>query len=124
MDSLVKLMRYNNYQTDPLSKCDCTPPYSANAAIAARGDLNLPNGKYPFNGLGFEDMGAIDFKAANLALVKQFKFRAISGPTHDDVPIFDWTTSSLKDKVRHFGQPAIWNFTAVEYDLAKLQPTP
>ena len=45
---MIKLMRYNNFQKDPLSKCDCTPPYSAENAISARNDLNPKSGTYPF----------------------------------------------------------------------------
>jgi hypothetical protein len=37
---MVKLMRYNNYEKDPASACDCTPPYSAENAISARCELN------------------------------------------------------------------------------------
>ncbi|XP_023326751.1 putative phospholipase B-like 2 isoform X2 [Eurytemora carolleeae] len=38
--SMIKLMRYNNYTQDPLSVCDCSPPYSAENSISARNDLN------------------------------------------------------------------------------------
>jgi len=34
--SMIKLMRYNDFKNDPLSKCDCSPPYSAENAISAR----------------------------------------------------------------------------------------
>jgi hypothetical protein len=38
-------MRYNDYKHDPLSRCaQCSPPYSACNAIAARNDLNPANG--------------------------------------------------------------------------------
>lgn len=53
---LYWLMRYNDYQHDPLSRCDCTPPYSAESTIAARSELNSPNGRYPIKDLGFMDM--------------------------------------------------------------------
>ena len=55
------LSRYNNYQLDPLSACKCNPPYSATNAIAARADLNLANGTYPFY-LGRNCFGSIDSK--------------------------------------------------------------
>ena len=51
IDSMIKLMRYNNYTMDPLSKCDCNPPYSGENAISARNDLNPRNGTYPFHAL-------------------------------------------------------------------------
>jgi hypothetical protein len=52
LDSMMKLMRYNDYQNDPLSRCNCTPPYSAENAISARCDLNPANGTYPIKQLG------------------------------------------------------------------------
>ena len=51
MESMIKLMRYNNYTSDPLSRCDCSPPYSGENAISARNDLNPRNGTYPFHAL-------------------------------------------------------------------------
>jgi len=56
------LMRYNDYKHDPLSKCDCNPPYSAENAISARCDLNPANGVYPFPALGHRQHGATDAK--------------------------------------------------------------
>ena len=43
--------RYNDFKHDPLSACNCTPPYSAENSISARSDLNSPNGTYPFSAL-------------------------------------------------------------------------
>ena len=50
MESLRKLMRYNDYQHDEFSKCACSPPYTAEAGISARGDLNPANGTYEIPG--------------------------------------------------------------------------
>jgi len=113
MDSLQKLMRYNDYKNDPLSRCDCTPPYSGENAISCRSELNPKDGKYPFGALGFRDHGATDMKATNSEMMKSLKFRAISGPTYDPLPVFDWRTTVLKDTVRHFGQPNEWRFGPV-----------
>lgn len=44
MDDMLALMRYNDFKHDPLSQCDCQPPYSAENAISARNDLNMANG--------------------------------------------------------------------------------
>ena len=52
VESMMKLMRYNDYQHDEFSKCKCDPPYSAVSAISSRGDLNPVNGTYPFPILG------------------------------------------------------------------------
>lgn len=54
--------RYNNFQHDPLSRCNCTPPYSGENAISARSDLNPPDGKYPFGALGHRYHGGTDNK--------------------------------------------------------------
>ena len=56
--------RYNDFQNDPLGKCNCTPPYSAENAISSRNDLNPANGSYPFGALGHRKHGAIDCKVS------------------------------------------------------------
>ncbi|KAH7964880.1 hypothetical protein HPB49_002205 [Dermacentor silvarum] len=109
MDSMIKLMRYNDYQNDPLSRCNCTPPYSAENAISARSDLNPPDGKYPFGALGHRGHGSTDMKLTNSSLFTNLEFTAVGGPTWDQVPPFQWSTSGLKD--RHEGQPDLWKFT-------------
>ncbi|RWS09729.1 putative phospholipase B-like 2 isoform X1 [Dinothrombium tinctorium] len=110
MQSFLKLMRYNNFKNDPLSRCNCTPPYSAKLAIAARDDLNDPNGIYPIPSLGFGAEGAIDAKLTNAELAASFEMIAVSGPTFDNLPPFQWSTSLLKDLVKHEGQPDLWTF--------------
>ena len=50
-------MRYNNYTMDPLSRCQCDPPYSGENAISARNDLNPRNGTYPFHALSHRYRG-------------------------------------------------------------------
>lgn len=54
--------RYNNFEHDPLSACDCKPPYSAENAIASRSDLMPAKGRYPFSALGHRLHGATDMK--------------------------------------------------------------
>ncbi len=56
--------RYNDFKNDPLSKCNCTPAYSAELTIASRCDLNLPtpNGTYPDEALGHRVHGETDAK--------------------------------------------------------------
>ena len=58
--------RYNDFKHDDLSVCNCTPPYSGENAIAARSDLNPPDGMYPFSALGHRLHGAIDMKVNSL----------------------------------------------------------
>ena len=49
---------------DPLSACNCTPPYSGENAIACRSDLNPANGTYPFDTLGHRNHAATDMKVS------------------------------------------------------------
>lgn len=101
MDGLYKLMRYNNYKEDPLSACDCTPPYSAENAIAARSDLNPANGSYPLPFLGHRLHGATDYKGTNYELFQKMQFRAAAGPPYDQVPPFIWSQSDWADQPHH-----------------------
>jgi len=59
---MMNIRRYNDFQHDEFSKCNCTPPYSAILTIAARCDLNDINGTYPDRALGFRCSGATDAK--------------------------------------------------------------
>ncbi|KAF8778477.1 putative phospholipase B-like 2 like protein [Argiope bruennichi] len=111
--SMIKLMRYNDYTNDPLSKCNCTPPYSAENAISARSDLNAINGTYPFGALGHKQHGAIDVKLTSYEMFKNLEFVAISGPTYDSVPPFQWSKSDFDKTVRHTGHPDLWKFEPV-----------
>lgn len=113
LDTLMKLMRYNDYKNDPLSACNCTPPYSAENAIAARSDLNPANGTYPFESLGHRPHGETDAKLTSFALMQKLQFVAVSGPTYDQVPPFKWSESDFKDTVRHRGHPDLWTFEPI-----------
>ena len=62
LKSIKFYFRYNDFQHDPLSKCNCTPPYSAENAISARCDLNPASGTYPFGALGHRSHGGTDMK--------------------------------------------------------------
>uniref|UniRef100_A0A914GPK4 Phospholipase B-like n=1 Tax=Globodera rostochiensis TaxID=31243 RepID=A0A914GPK4_GLORO len=120
LDSLTKLMRYNDYTHDPYSRCNCTPPYTAEAAISARGDLNPANGTYEMPGMGHANHAALDYKGTDYKMFKKLQFRAWSGPTYDDVPVFDWRDSDLAPTVKHFGQPLRWDFLPVDYEWETL----
>jgi len=112
MKSLFKLMSYNDFKNDPLSRCNSTPPYCAGHAIASRYDLNDPDGTYPTPNTGFDANGAIDLKMVNLDLIKSMQMIAISGPTYQQQPPFEWSKINIT-KVRHEGQPDKWNFSPV-----------
>ncbi|VDM63256.1 unnamed protein product [Angiostrongylus costaricensis] len=115
MDSMIRLMRSNNYTKDPLSKCECDPPYSAENAISCRSDLNPSNGTYPFPALGHRDHGATDMKVTNSQLIESLSFTAIAGPTHNPTPVFDWSASTLEHSVPHNGQPVRWTFKPITH---------
>ncbi|XP_014670950.1 PREDICTED: putative phospholipase B-like 2 isoform X2 [Priapulus caudatus] len=118
--SMIKLMRYNDFKNDPLSRCNCTPPYSAENAIAARSDLNPANGTYPFASLGHRSHGAIDMKLTNFDMAKRFEFIAIAGPTHDPLPPFQWSTASFPGETPHVGHPDLWSFDPIHVTWTQL----
>ncbi|KAG7263408.1 hypothetical protein CRUP_007414, partial [Coryphaenoides rupestris] len=110
LDSMVRLMRYNNYKEDPLSWCDaCNPHGNGENAIAARSDLNPANGTYPFGALMQRPHGGTDMKLTSYGMVRGFGMLAVNGPTWDQVPAFQWSTSPYKDLL-HMGHPDTWTF--------------
>lgn len=112
-DTMIKLLRYNDYLNDPLSVCNCTPPHNAMIALASRGDLNPENGTYPLDEFGHAPFGATDVKVTSYKMFLNLEFLAISGPTYDDVPPFQWSTYEQKDYYRHEGMPDLWKFERV-----------
>ena len=114
LDSMMKLMRYNNYQKDPLSRCElCSPPYSGENAISARNDLNPADGTYPFHALSHRRHGGTDAKLTSHAMVHSLDFVAAGGPTWDSLPPFQWSLSDFAN-VSHVGQPDLWDFKPVQ----------
>lgn len=111
IESLRALMRYNNYQHDEFSRCSCNPPYTAEAGIAARGDLNPANGTYEISGMGHRNHGSLDYKGTNYELFKKLQIQAQGGPTYDPLPPFNWVTTDLHGPgTNHYGQPSLWKF--------------
>ncbi|XP_066226933.1 putative phospholipase B-like 2 [Saccopteryx leptura] len=114
VDSMIQLMRYNDFLHDPLSLCKaCNPQPNGENAISARSDLNPANGSYPFRALQQRSHGGIDVKVTSMALAKALRLVAASGPTWDQVPPFQWSTSPFSDLL-HMGQPDLWKFSPVE----------
>ncbi|XP_077600710.1 putative phospholipase B-like 2 [Stigmatopora nigra] len=112
--SMMRLMRYNNFKTDPLSRCQgCNPTENGENAISARSDLNPANGTYPFGALRQRSHGGTDMKMTSYGMFSRYEMLAISGPTWDQVPPFQWSTSPFKDLL-HMGQPDIWAFKPVK----------
>ncbi|KAM7019025.1 putative phospholipase B-like 2 [Tautogolabrus adspersus] len=114
LDSMVRLMRYNNFKEDPLSRCDgCDPPGNGENAISARSDLNPANGTYPFGALKQRPHGGTDMKMTSYAMFRDYGMLAASGPTWDQVPPFQWSTSPYKD-LMHMGHPDTWTFKPIK----------
>ena len=111
--SMTKLMRYNDYLHDPLSRCEaCTPKQNAEFAISARNDLNPPNGTYPFKGIGYGNLGGTDMKLTSVEMFRKRQFLAIGGPTYDNVPPFQWSKFHYPN-ITHYGHPDLWKFGPV-----------
>lgn len=113
---MQRAMRYNQFQTDPLAHGN--PCWQ----LACRGDLgavqmsssessggdSLKSSIHAAKARGF---GAIDAKYTSHAHMQAKRTVAISGPTHDDQPVFDWA-NAVPDvqKTPHAGQPNRFNF--------------
>ena len=108
-----------------MSRCNCTPLYTGENAIAARSDLNPSDGKYSFDALGLRNHAATDTKVfdciycVNISQMSFFrvssdmapllKSYAVSGPTHIQQPVFVWSESLLAS-TSHVGMPDRWDF--------------
>jgi hypothetical protein len=103
-------MRYNNFERDDLSECNCTPPYTAEYAISARNDLNDPNGTYPFDAIKFRDWGGIDVKITTAEMSKKLEMLIVSSPSYEQQQPFQWSTTKLPKTIRHEGHPDKWAF--------------
>ncbi|XP_067299089.1 putative phospholipase B-like 2 isoform X2 [Pseudorasbora parva] len=113
IESMLRLMRYNNYKEDPLSRCDaCDPAQNGENAISARSDLNPANGSYPFGALKQRPHGGTDMKMTSFGLFQQLELWAVSGPTWDQTPVFQWSRSPYSELL-HMGHPDLWAFSPV-----------
>ncbi|NWW96444.1 PLBLB protein, partial [Rhynochetos jubatus] len=114
LDSMIRLMRSNNYLRDPLSRCGgCDPPQNAENAVSARSDLNPANGTYPFPALRQRCHGGTDMKVTSSGMAPTFGLVAASGPAWDDVPPFRWSTSPC-GTLLHMGHPDLWTFSPIK----------
>ncbi|KAF4109500.1 putative phospholipase B-like 2 [Onychostoma macrolepis] len=113
IESMVRLMRYNNYAEDPLSRCDgCDPAQNGENSISARSDLNPANGSYPFGALRQRPHGGTDMKVTSADMFSRLELVAVSGPTWDQVPVFQWSSSPYSNLL-HMGHPDRWAFQPV-----------
>ena len=111
INSYRHLLRYNDFQNDPLSKGD------ANNVIAYRGDLSESNTCFGATDLKFSSINDIITDGTK-------KVFLINGPSHDQQEVFDWTTTTCKQtnplRFTIYGQVDKYDFDMVEYDVELL----
>lgn len=97
-EDLKRIMRYNNWREDPLSSSH------ASHAVASRYDLESDPELFALN-------GAIDAKVTSWSRMQrgQLASEAVSGPTHDQNPVFEWT-EALGVLSSHCGHPQRFDF--------------
>ena len=99
-ESMISLMRYNNFQSDPLAQVPGCPKPIPAGSIANRCDLTLPDSKCEWqefdNMVGHQPYGALDMKFVSKKLLESQQFYAVAGPTHGpDMPPFSWLDTNL-----------------------------
>eukprot|EP00658_Telonema_sp_P-2_P025232 TRINITY_DN20161_c0_g1_i2.p1 TRINITY_DN20161_c0_g1~~TRINITY_DN20161_c0_g1_i2.p1 ORF type:complete len:367 (+),score=67.34 TRINITY_DN20161_c0_g1_i2:243-1343(+) len=106
VDGLRRVIRYNNWKVDPLSRDDpCN-------AISARCDLNPPTSR------AYDLEGGLDAKVSSFRMAQgqngSLNFLAQLGPTRDQQPVFDWSNFEPSKKYSkapsHAGQPELFDF--------------
>ena len=120
IDGAKRMLRWNRFATDPVVTSSPDPTRLAipavYGALAARGDLNPTNSSPP--------VGPIDTVATNAvlitrALLENSSLLAQAGPTHDDQPVFKWSTAPRAiASLPHKGQPDAWDFGWVTLQTA------
>jgi len=107
VEDLQVLVRYNNWQHDPLS-LGC--PLNQ---IASRLDLS-PN---TTGFCGAAAFGAINGKITSSSMVPTLSAKIVAGPTHDQQPVFSWTPEVEKafPTTFHYGQPKTFDFEWFEF---------
>eukprot|EP01119_Soliformovum_irregulare_P003724 TRINITY_DN1475_c0_g1_i1.p1 TRINITY_DN1475_c0_g1~~TRINITY_DN1475_c0_g1_i1.p1 ORF type:complete len:533 (+),score=102.06 TRINITY_DN1475_c0_g1_i1:202-1599(+) len=103
MEEMKSIMRYNRYQTDPLSLQD------ACRGVSARCDLNTPWAQNTLN--GYSAFGGIDCKMTDNTKISTLQTQAVSGPSWESQPPFAWTEEWAS--VPHFGMPQVYDFDFV-----------
>jgi len=100
-ETMMELLRSNNYQTSPHSTpAGCSGPIPS-AAIAARADLQTANTSCTWERedymVGTRAYGAIDAKVVSSSSAEILGFSAVAGPTTDkqSLPPFSWSSSGF-----------------------------
>jgi len=116
--SLIAVMRYNAFQTDPLSVQGCADNVpSASNAIAERGDLTNPNASC-IEQVAFQDEAAVDCKYTTAAMLSKGTLASMaqSGPTTMQQAPFRWSAAGPLNDIPHVGQPDLWDFPWVKVE--------
>ncbi|EDR29576.1 hypothetical protein, conserved [Entamoeba dispar SAW760] len=109
MNDMKKMMKYNDYKNEPLSKDPTTELQDPGATIAARYDLRPSELKpLPF--------GQMDAKICDKSGFETLQFHVQAGPTHDKQPYLDLEVYEkqgwfIPDK----GVLKVWNFDWEEF---------
>ena len=108
INSYYKLLRYNDFKNDPLSKGD------PGNVIAYRGDLDTSHSCF----------GATDLKFSSVNDIKnggKRKVYLINGPTKEQQEVFDWSNTiciqSNPVRFKTYGQVNRYDFDIVEYNV-------
>ncbi|KAL9649727.1 hypothetical protein ABK040_009542 [Willaertia magna] len=97
IDTLKKLLRYNDFKSDPLSLKN--PAY----AICSRYDLE------PVSSINERSCsGGYDTKLTSVNTIQNIHI--INGPTYDDLPAFEWN-GQCSGRFSHQGQPQKYQFS-------------
>lgn len=102
LETMQRVMRYNEWQTDPYSGG------SAWGAICARGDLEPGENPYPGGGYDTKITTWSQLTATNTDDLLGASI--VNGPTAQDQEPFRWSTSGLGDSNNHFGMPDLFDF--------------
>ena len=49
-------------------------------------------------------------------MFKTLEFIAVSGPTYDQLPPFQWSKTDFADACPHVGHPDLWKFESIHFD--------
>lgn len=110
-DHMQSMMRYNEYQIDPLSQG------KSNYAISSRYDLTSSGTGSSFGGT---DSKVTSYtRVATPVGITQGLVSAQCGPTHDNQKPFQWSGTPFNSQV-HLGQPDVFNFTFVNIYFSPL----
>jgi len=105
LNDTANILRYNDWTHDPLAAG------SPGNQISSRFDL-VPKNQHPTNPyLVRAAFGGIDSKVTSRELMRKGQVWAQSGPTHDQVPAFDWRDWP---GTVHEGLPTRWDFPWIE----------